>query len=70
LLHNFSIKHLKQSFSKVMGICGTKEKPKQILLCGLDGAGKTTLLYTHTMHADEFTTEPTFGKFKGFYLRF
>ena len=46
-----------------MGICGTKEANKQILLCGLDGAGKTTLLYSeYGMHLSEFTTEPSLGK--------
>jgi len=46
-----------------MGICGTKDLNKQVLLCGLEEAGKTTLLYTeYGMHIDEFTTEPTLGK--------
>ena len=46
-----------------MGLCGTKEANKQILLCGLDGAGKTTLLYSeYGMHFSEFTTEASLGK--------
>jgi hypothetical protein len=45
----------------IMGILGSKNTLKQILLVGPEGSGKTTLLYQNILRKKEWKASPTIG---------